>query len=505
MGVQLDAHIAELVVKVGVVTVLFGEKGHPRHKRESLLEVLEPKLPDQAIVLFKPHDALLLHVKVARTSGNCARWANFAFMSSSSDPTPQPAPIGFAPPFIDEATIAAVERVLRSGWITTGPETAAFEQDLARYTGADRVICGGSWTGLAGVILDWFGVGPGDEVILPAYTYCATANIVLHRGATPVLVDLPAKAGEDGFNITWAQIEPLLTAQTKVIMPVDIGGWPVPCAAWKTNLARWVASHGFTCDHPVQAKLGRPLLLSDAAHSIGATTEGAPIGKQADITVFSFHAVKNLTTAEGGAAALSLPASFDAEAVYRTLRSHCLHGQSKDAAAKFNAAGNAAWRYDVTHPGFKCNMTDIQAAMGRVALERYPEDLLHRRALADRYDAGLAALQEIQRPQRQDQGRRSADHLYIIRLPRVWQPHRDALMEALGAQGIATNVHFPPLPLLTAYAERGHNIGDVPHAVAAFDAAISLPIHRQMETADVDRVIAALHAAIKGLNLPSSS
>ncbi|MBL6645593.1 MAG: DegT/DnrJ/EryC1/StrS family aminotransferase [Flavobacteriales bacterium] len=426
-------------------------------------------------------------------------------MSSSSEPTPQPAPIGFAPPYIDEATIAAVERVLRSGWITTGPETASFEHDLARYAGADRVVCGGSWTGLAGVILDWFGVGPGDEVILPAYTYCATANVVLHRGATPVLVDLPAKSGQDGLNITWAQIEPLLTARTKVIMPVDIGGWPVPCAAWKANLMRWAASHGFTSDHPVQAQLGRPLLLSDAAHSLGATIDGAPVGRQADITVFSFHAVKNLTTAEGGAAALSLPAAFDAEAVYRTLRSHCLHGQSKDAAAKFNSAGSAAWRYDVTHPGFKCNMTDIQAAMGRVALERYPDDLAHRRALADRYDAGLAAINAVQRPQREDDGRRSADHLYIIRLSAHGQPYRDALMEALGAQGISTNVHFPPLPLLTAYADRGYDIADVPHAVAAFDTAISLPIHRHMDVADVDRVVAALSAALEALNLPPTS
>lgn len=417
-------------------------------------------------------------------------------MPSSPKGSDGPREIAFAPPFIDEATIAAVERVLRSGWITTGPETAAFETELARYLSVPAVLCGGSWTGLAGVILDWFGVGPGDEVIVPAYTYCATANIVLHRGATPILVDLPPASARDGLNITWDMVEPKLSPKTRVVMPVDIGGWPVPCAGWRQALEDWSSITGYAGRGAVQEKLGRPLLLSDAAHSFGATIEGERTGAQADITVFSFHAVKNLTTAEGGAAALNLPASFDAEAVYRTLRSHCLHGQSKDASAKFNARGAGQWHYDVTHPGFKCNMTDIQAAMGRVALERYPRDLDIRKALAATYDRLLGDLEAVRLPVREDGNRTSADHLYIVELAEDRQAHRDAIMESMAREGISTNVHFPPIPTLSAYRERGYDPADCPAALAAHSRAISLPLHLNMETRDVERVVGALSRAL---------
>ncbi len=417
-------------------------------------------------------------------------------MASEQGAPLNPEPIGFAPPYIDDATIAAVERVLRSGWITTGPETAAFERELAAFTGVPAVLCGGSWTGLAGVILDWFGVGPGDEVILPAYTYCATANVVLHRGATPVLVDLPPTGRQDGLNITWEMVEPLLSERTKAVMPVDIGGWPIPCEEWKSRLAMWGLQRGFTSQHPVQSKLGRPLLLSDAAHALGAEVNGSTVGSQADLSVFSFHAVKNLTTAEGGAVAIALPDGFDAREVHRELRALCLHGQTKDAASKYSAQGKGSWKYDVTRPGFKCNMTDIQAAMGRVALERYGQDLAHRHSLADAYDQALSAIPGIELPVRLGDGRRSADHLYVIRLSAAASIHRDDIMEALAAAGIATNVHFPPLPLLTAYRERGFSASDVPHACAAFHAAISLPIHRLMSIGDVQRVASALESAL---------
>lgn len=414
-----------------------------------------------------------------------------------------PAPIGFAPPFIDEATIEAVSRVLRSGWITTGPETAAFETELAAFCGADRVVCGGSWTGLAGVVLDWFGVGPGDEVILPAYTYCATANVVLHRGATPVLVDLPDAPRQDGLNLTWAAIEPHLTPRTKVVMPVDIGGWPVPCAEWRRKLDDWTASHGFSGATPVQEALGRPLLLSDAAHSLGATVDGQPVGSLADLSIFSFHAVKNLTTAEGGAIAIRLPEAFDADEVHHSLRTTALHGQSKDAAAKFKSGGAGAWRYDVLTPGFKCNMTDIQAAMGRVALHRYPEDLQTRRALGDRYDAALADLEGTLLPKRSEDGRCTSDHLYPLRLTGLHEASRDQLIAALADQGIASNVHFQPLPLLTAYRDRGFQTLDFPHAMGAYAVEISLPLHLHMDLHDVDRVAKAVREAVAGLQSPS--
>ena len=220
---------------------------------------------------------------------------------------------------------------------------------------------------------------------------------------------------------------------------------------------------------------------------------------QADITVFSFHAVKNLTTAEGGAASIRLPEAFDSAEVHRTLKAHCLHGQSKDAAAKFQNTGRAAWRYDVTHPGFKCNMTDIQAAMGRVALARYDEDLEHRKNLADVYDSVLADMKGIQLPNRQDESRTSADHLYTVRLDAAAAPHRDDIMETMARLGIATNVHFPPLPMLTAYAERGCDPADFPHAMAAFEGAISLPIHRLMTPEDTRRVADALKREVQQL------
>lgn len=420
-------------------------------------------------------------------------------MPAPSATSDRPSPIGFAPPYIDEDTIAAVERVLRSGWITTGPETAAFEKDLARFVEAPHVVCGGSWTGLAGVVLDWFGVGPGDEVILPAYTYCATANVVLHRGATPVLIDLPENGHRDGFNITWAQVAPLLSPRTKVVMPVDIGGWPVPCQTWKAALTDWAKECGFEGDHPMQKALGRPLLLSDAAHSLGGRSGAHPVGACADMTLFSFHAVKNLTTAEGGAAALSLPPPLDNGDVYRTLRSHCLHGQSKDAASKYNSTGKGQWRYDVTHPGFKCNMTDIQAAMGRVALKRYPEDLAYRTQLADRYEQRLSGLSAVELPQRNSTDRTTADHLFIIQLQGDMVALRDDIMEALASEDIATNVHFPPIPMLSAYAERGFKVSDCPEAMSTFDRAISLPLHRHMTLDDVDRVVDTLTRAMAQL------
>ncbi|MGB0170872.1 MAG: DegT/DnrJ/EryC1/StrS family aminotransferase [Flavobacteriales bacterium] len=403
-----------------------------------------------------------------------------------------PRPIAFAPPFIDEATIQAVERVLRSGWITTGPETAAFERELAAYAQVDHVLCGGSWTGLAGVILDWFGVGPGDEVILPSYTYCATANVVLHRGAEPVMVDLPGGEQADGFNLTWEAILPHLTPRTKVVMPVDIGGWPVQVAGWTEALSAWSAEHGFDARGEVQERLGRPLLLSDAAHSLGALIGNAPAASLADIAVFSFHAVKNLTTAEGGAAAISLPPSFDGAAVHATLRTGLLHGQSKDAAAKFQSNKAGAWRYDVERPGFKCNMTDIQAAMGRVALTRYPEDLARRKALCDRYDAAFSGWHDALLPLRSNADRTGSDHLYPLRLPRLSESQRDRLIDRLSADSIATNVHFQPLPLLTAHASRGERIEDHPHALSAYACEISLPVHLHLTLEDVDRVAAAV-------------
>ena len=244
-------------------------------------------------------------------------------------------------------------------------------------------------------------------------------------------------------------------------------------------------------------------MLLDAAHSLGATVDGATVGSQADLSVFSFHAVKNLTTAEGGAVAIALPAPFDAHQVHQSFRTLGLHGQSKDAAAKFQSEAKDAWRYDVTTPGFKCNMTDIQAAMGRVALARYSSDLTTRRRLADRYDGGFDDCAEVILPVRSDARRMSSDHLYPIRLPRFSEDERNALMRWLQSQGIATNVHFQPLPMLSAYADRGHKQEDHPAAMDAYSCEISLPIHLHMSLQDVDRVVQAVregHAHVMAQN-----
>lgn len=396
-------------------------------------------------------------------------------------------PIQFAPPPIDRDVIDAVTRVLESGWITTGPEVAAFEIELAAYTGSGAAVCGNSWTALAELALRWYGVGPGDEVIVPAYTYCATANIVLHLGATPVMVDCAPDGNAGGFNVGWTEIAAAITPRTKAIIPVDFAGFPVDRAAISEGLNAPEVRAQFTAASPEQAQLGRPLWLADAAHSLGASQAGRRIGSWADIAAFSFHAVKNLTTAEGGALLLNLPG---ADKIAAQLKILGLHGQNRDAASKFKTGG---WRYDVLAPGYKCNLSDLHAAMGRVQLRKYDAHLAQRAALADRYDVGFAQLgNQSARPARRQNDRISADHLYPLLLPIEQAAQRDAVIDHLRTLEIASNVHFQPLPLLTAYRELGYKIEDFPRARAAFEREISLPLHTQMAQADVDRVIAAV-------------
>ncbi|MFM2196301.1 MAG: hypothetical protein RL092_1901, partial [Bacteroidota bacterium] len=273
-------------------------------------------------------------------------------------------PIPFSPPRIDEKTIEAVTAVLRSGWITTGPQTRAFEEDLRRYTQSGPVLCLNSWTNAVELVLRWFGVKEGDEVLLPAYTYAATANIVVHVGAIPVLVD--SMPNSPLMNLEDAKRK--MTSKTKVIMPVDIGGFPVDYSAVMELSKSYSKQFKWEEAMDVQLKLGRPLVIADAAHSFGAWYNGNPVGAQTDVMAFSFHAVKNLTTAEGGSVHLNLPAPFLNDEIRAALNVSALHGQTKDALSK-TQAGN--WRYDIVEAGFKCNMTDIHAAIGRVELDRY--------------------------------------------------------------------------------------------------------------------------------------
>ena len=394
--------------------------------------------------------------------------------------------IPFSPPRIDDRTIAEVTAALRSGWITTGPRTKEFERRLAAYCGVSKVIALNAWTNAAELVLRWFGVGPGDEVIVPAYTYCATANIALHVGAKPVMVDIL-----DDFTIDPAAVRQALTPRTKCIVPVDIGGLPADVPAI-LGVAR-EGKAGFVPRGEAQERLGRPLVLSDAAHAFGARIGGRPVGSQADITGFSFHAVKNLTTAEGGALAFSLPSAFDAEELYRTFSLLSLHGQSKDALSKMQSGG---WRYDVTLAGFKCNMTDLQAALGLVELERYDADtLVRRRAIVERYTAAFTGDRRFVVPSHRQGQRVSSFHLYMLRVASASEEQRDAIIDATGKREVSVNVHFIPMPMLSLYRGLGYRIADYPNTYRQYSREISLPVYYDLTDDQVDTVIDAVKSA----------
>lgn len=396
--------------------------------------------------------------------------------------------IPFSPPRIDDRTIAEVTAALRSGWITTGPRTKEFERRLAAYCGVDRVIALNSWTNACELVLRWFGVGPGDEVILPSYTYCATANIVMHVGATPVMVDV-----RDDLTVDTGALAGVITPRTKCIIPVDIGGLPADVEACMHLASK--AGGIFEARGDAQQQLGRPLVLSDAAHSFGATIKGQKVGAQADITGFSFHAVKNLTTAEGGALAFNLPAPFDHEALYKLFNTMSLHGQSKDALAKTQPG---AWRYDVAFPGWKCNMTDLQAAIGLVELDRYDQDTIpRRRAICERYDAAFRNDARFMPPTHKDAGREGSYHLYMLRVTEASEAQRDAIITAIAERDVSVNVHFIPLPLLSFYKGRGYRIEDHPNAWRHYSREISLPVYYDLADAQVDEVIGAVKAAVE--------
>ena len=402
--------------------------------------------------------------------------------------------IPFSPPRIDERTIEAVTAALRSGWITTGPRTKEFERRLAAYCDAPRVIALNSWTNACELALRWFGIGPGDEVILPAYTYCATANIVMHVGAKPVMVDV-----RDDFTIDPEAVRKAITPRTKCIIPVDVGGFPADVDAMMriAEEARGTfrpAGDAGKTDHP-QKMLGRLLVLSDAAHSFGASIAGKKVGAQADISGFSFHAVKNLTTAEGGALALCMPAPFDNEKLYARFNTMSLHGQSKDALAKTQPG---AWRYDVEFAGWKCNMTDLQAAIGLIELDRYEQETLPRRkAICERYSAAFSGSDRYLPPVFTARGNESSYHLYMLRIANATEAQRDAIITAIAARQVSVNVHFIPLPMLSVYANAGYRIGDYPDTYRLYSTEISLPVYYDLSDAQVDEVIEAVHRSVR--------
>lgn len=395
--------------------------------------------------------------------------------------------IPFSPPRIDQAVIDEVVATLKSGWITTGPRTKLFEKQISEYCDAKTTVAVNSWTMGMQVLLHWWGIGPGDEVIIPAYTYCATANVVVHSGAKPVMVDI----SEDDFNISVEAIEKAITPNTKAIIAVDIAGFPCDY----DQIYRVIEEKKliFKGGNALQNKLGRILFISDAAHSFGATMNGKRTGALADISSFSFHAVKNLTTAEGGALTFNLPEEFDHEKIYKDFCTFILHGQSKDALAK---AQKGNWRYDVEEPGFKCNMTDMQAAIGLIELGRYQENLDRRKSIFSQYSNAFKNYPWAILPKYIDDNKETCYHLYLLRIADITEEQRDAIMQQIFDQDVSVNVHFQPLPLLSAYKKRGYKMEDYPESWAKYSTEISLPVYYDLTDEQVQTVIKAV---VKGV------
>ncbi len=393
--------------------------------------------------------------------------------------------IPFSPPRMDQKIIDEVVDTLKSGWITTGPKTKKLEKLISSYCGHPSTLCVNSGSGGLELMLMWYGVGPGDEVILPAYTYTATANVIMHTGAKPVFVDV-----DSNFNIDIEDVSAKITPNTKVIMPVDIGGFPCDYdeinALVRNNEVRKI----FQPKTEEQKILGRILVLSDAAHSLGARYNGERAGNLTDVTVFSFHAVKNLTTSEGGAICLNLPQPFINEDLYKRLNIKSLHGQSKDALAK-TQIGN--WRYDVLEAGYKFNMTDIAASMGLVEIQRYEDDMLvKRKHIFDRYAEALSKYNWAIIPTYETDNKRSSYHVFMLRIKGTTEVRRDQIIAGIFKREVSVNVHFIPVPMMSFYSNLGYSIGDTPKAFMNYAHEISLPVYYDLTNDQIDTVIAAV-------------
>ncbi len=397
--------------------------------------------------------------------------------------------IPFSPPHIDQKIIDEVIDTLKSGWITTGPKTKRFEKEISAYCGNASTLCLNSATAGLEIMLRWFGVGPGDEVILPAYTYSATANVVMHCGAKPVFVDV-----KPDFNIDPNEVEKAITANTKVIMPVDFGGYPCDYDELNALVNAPRIKAIFNPTTPEQKQLGRIMILSDAAHSFGAWYKGKRAGSLTDVSVFSFHAVKNLTTAEGGAVALNLPAPFNNEEVYKYLCIKTLHGQNKDALAK-TIPGN--WRYDIIEAGYKMNMTDIMASIGLVELSRYDtETLPKRKAIYDAYTNALSKHSWAITPEYETADKTSSYHVYALRINGASEAQRDAIIAKIFEKQVSVNVHFIPVPKMSFYVAQGYDVNNYPQTVAQYQNEISLPVWVDLTPEQIETVIQSVISSV---------
>ncbi len=391
--------------------------------------------------------------------------------------------IPFSPPDIGEEEIAAVSEVLRSGWITTGPKTKEFERQLSQFCGTPRTACLGSATAALELTLRLLGIGPGDEVITTAYTYTASASVICHVGATPVFVDV----APGSYLIDEERLQSAITPRTKAIIPVDIAG--VMCHYDQIlTICREMAAQFSPSKNPLQQAMGRIAIIADAAHSLGAYRNSKRSGQAADFSCFSFHAVKNLTTGEGGAVTWNSIPGISDEEIYRQYQLLSLHGQSKDAFAKLQGE---SWEYDILSPAYKCNMTDIQAAIGLVQLSRYPKLLERRKELFSLYQQELSDAQ-IVLFQHHGDGFCSSHHLCLTNLPRLKENQRNRVIQRLAEQGISSNVHYKPLPMLTAYRSLGFSIEDYPNAQKQYQGELTLPLHTLLSNEDVHEIAQAL-------------
>lgn len=398
-----------------------------------------------------------------------------------------PMNIPFSPPDITEEEINEVSEALRSGWITTGPRTKELEKEVAELCGVNKAVCLNSQTACGEMTLRLLGIHEGDEVITSAYTYTASASVVCHVGAKLVLVDTQ----KDSLEMDYDKLADSITEKTKVIIPVDLGG--VPCDYDKIFSIVESKKHLFHPENKLQEKIGRVIDMADTAHAFGATYHGKPVGSVADFSNFSFHAVKNFTTAEGGAAVWRDIEGIDSDKLYKQYQLFSLHGQSKDALAKTKLG---AWEYDIVGPWYKCNMTDVVAGIGLAQMRRYKGLLARRKEIIGKYDAAFKPL-GIKVLDHYNDEHQSSGHLYITRIPGITSEQRSEIITKMAEKGVACNVHYKPLPMMTAYKNLGFDIKDYPNAYENFANEITLPLHTKLTDEEVDYVIEQFSRIVK--------
>lgn len=396
-------------------------------------------------------------------------------------------PIPFSPPDISDIEINEVCDALRSGWITTGPKTKELEKVIASFCDVPNCVCLNSQTAAAELCLRVLGIGPGDEVIVPAYTYTASCSVICHVGATPVMVDSQI----DNVEMDYDALEKAITNKTKAIIPVDLGG--IPCDYDKIYEIVNRKKDLFVSSNEIQKGFGRIVVIADTAHALGARYKGKMIGSVADFSNFSFHAVKNMTTAEGGAVTWKDIPGVDSKELYHLFQLLSLHGQSKDALAKTKLG---AWEYDIVGPWYKCNMTDVVAAIGLGQMRRYKDMLLRRKDIICRYNEAFADL-NVKVLNHYSNQRTSSGHLYLVRLIDFTSEERNRFIELMAESGIACNVHYKPLPMFTAYKALGFDIKNYPNAYNLYRNEVTLPLHTCLSDEDVERIISAFRETIK--------